>query len=69
MGYLPTMVNWDEKGSIFVPETPPGAQGSRHDESTFMANDGRRQVWQEKNKQLQRPKGRGMVSDFLTPRR
>lgn len=67
------MVSWDEKGSISVPETPPGVRSKvlvTHDESTFMANDGRRQVWQEKSKQLQRPKGRGkgiMVSDFLTP--
>ena len=41
-----------------------------HDESTFNANDGRWQVWQEKNHSILRPKGRGkgiMVSDFLLP--
>ena len=40
------------------------------DESTFNANDGKRQVWTENGKQPLRPKGRGkgiMVSGFLTP--
>ena len=38
--YLPTMVSWDEKGSISVPETPPRVRPKvlvTHDESTFMA--------------------------------
>lgn len=41
-----------------------------HDESTFNANDGRRQGWVYQNHQPLLPKGRGkgiMVSAFLTP--
>ena len=41
-----------------------------HDESTFNANDGKRQGWMKKGEQplLQKGKGRGiMVSGFLTP--
>lgn len=39
-----------------------------HDESTFNANDGCRQVWQKDGHSVLRPKGKGksiMVSDFL----
>lgn len=39
-----------------------------HDESTFSANDGRRQAWIEEGHNVLRPKGKGkgiMVSDFL----
>jgi hypothetical protein len=41
-----------------------------HDESTFNANDGKRRLWIEKDKQPLRAKSRGkgiMVSGFLTP--
>ena len=40
------------------------------DESTFNANDGKRQMWMKEDEQPLRPKGRGkglMVADFLTP--
>ena len=41
-----------------------------HDESTFNANDGKRQGWMIQGRQLLKPKGKGkriMVSGFLTP--
>ena len=40
------------------------------DESTFNANDGKRQLWMKDGQQPLRPKARGkdlMVLDFLTP--
>ena len=55
-----------------VPDIPEGERPHvliTHDESTFNANDGKRFLWVEENKQPLRPKGRGkgiMVSDFLT---
>jgi hypothetical protein len=52
---------------------PPGQKPLvlvNHNESTFNANDGKRQLWMEDGKQPLRTKARGnglMVSDFLTP--
>ena len=52
---------------------PPGQKPLvlvTRDESTFNANDGKRQMWMKEDKQPLRSKGRGkglMVSDFLTP--
>jgi hypothetical protein len=49
-----------EKALVFI----------KHDESTFSANDGKRQIWMEKGKNPLRPKSRGkgiMVSVFLIP--
>ena len=52
---------------------PPGQKPLvlvTRDESTFNANDGKRQMWMKEDKQPLKPKGRGkglMVSDFLTP--
>jgi hypothetical protein len=67
-------VIFQEDGSWQVPEGLH--QGERplvfvtHDESTFHANDGKRQGWMPKGEQPIRPKHRGkgiMVSGFLTP--
>jgi hypothetical protein len=70
----PFLVTWDEEGQMIMPQNlPPGQKPLvivTHDESTFNANDGKRQLWIENGKQPLRPKGRGkglMVSDFLTP--
>jgi len=52
---------------------PPGQKPLvliTHDESTFNANDGKRQLWMEDGTQLLTPKARGkglIASDFLTP--
>ena len=70
----PRLAKWDENGELIGGQTPPG--GGRwlvivtHDESTFQVNDGRRQIWLQKDKDPLRPKGVGkgiMVSEFLTP--
>ena len=56
---LPPNLSPQEKPHISVP----------HSESTFNANDGKRNLWIEKGKQPIRPKGKGkgiMVSDFIT---
>ena len=70
----PYLVTWDEEGQMIMPQNlPPGQKPLvlvTHDESTFNANDGKRQLWMEDGKQPLRPKARGkglMVSDFLTP--
>ena len=59
---------------MIMPQNPPPDQKPlvlvTHDESTFNANDGKRQMWMKEDKQPLRPKGRGkglMVSDILTP--
>lgn len=68
----PLLVWWDNDGNIQIPIVPEGERPHvliMHDESTFNANDGKRFLWVEDNKQPLRPKGRGkgiMVSDFLT---
>ncbi|KAF8458748.1 hypothetical protein BDZ91DRAFT_800171 [Kalaharituber pfeilii] len=65
---------WDEKGNIIPSAIPAGEKEKifvTHDESTFNANDGKRQMWIKDNAQPLRKKGRGkgiMVSEFLTPR-
>lgn len=70
----PRIVEWDEEGNekdFTVPEGQQKIVIVTHDESTFHANDSRRQVWVEKGKMPLRPKGMGkgiMVSDFLYPR-
>lgn len=68
------LVTWNEEGQMIMPQNlPPGQKPLvlvTHDESTFNANDGKRQLWMEDGKQPLRPKARGkglMVSDFLTP--
>jgi hypothetical protein len=68
------LVTWDEEGQIVMPQNlPPGQKPLvlvTHDESTFNANDGKRELWMEDGKQPLRPKARGkglMISDFLTP--
>lgn len=76
----PYLVEFEENGSI-IPKTYPencaiGSPDRRpvilitHDESTFNANDGRRQMWQKDGHSILCPKGKGkgiMVSDFLLP--
>ncbi len=73
-GIRPFLVTWDEEGQMIMPQNlPPGQKPLvlvTHDESTFNANDGKRQLWMENGKQPLRLKARGkglMVSDFLTP--
>ena len=70
----PFLVTWDENGQMIMPQNLPLGQKPlvlvTHDESTFNANDGKRQLWMKDGKQPLRPKARGkglMVSDFLTP--
>ena len=72
--YLPRMVTFLENGSWSIPDTLPAGEKPlvliTHDESTFNANDGKRQLWVKDRKQPLRPKSRGkgiMVSGFLTP--
>lgn len=70
---LPRTVTWNEEGDMHIPQLPEGQKPIvvvTHDESTFNANDGRRNIWMKKEEHPLRPKGRGkgiMVSDFLTP--
>ena len=67
---------WDEDGNIItqVDDIPVGEKEKilvTHDESTFNANDGKRQMWILNDAQPLRQKSRGrgiMVSEFLTPR-
>jgi hypothetical protein len=57
---LPLNISPGDKPIVFI----------THDESTFNANDGKRQFWLKNGEQKLRPKGRGkgiMVSGFLTP--
>jgi hypothetical protein len=70
----PFLVTWDDEGQIVMPQNlPPGQKPLvlvTLDESTFNANDGKRELWMEDGKQPLRPKARGkglMISDFLTP--
>lgn len=70
----PFLVTWGEEGRIVMSQNPPPGQKPlvvvTHDESTFNANDGKRELWMEDGKQPLRPKARGkglMISDFLTP--
>ena len=76
----PYLVEFEEdrsmKSKIYLEDRIVGGSNRQpiifitHDESTFNANDGQRQVWQEKNHSILRPKGRGkgiMISDFLLP--
>lgn len=72
--YQRRLVVFDEDGNWSPPSTLlPGEKPlvlCTHDESTFNANDGKREVWMEEGKPPIRPKGRGkgiMVSGFLTP--
>jgi hypothetical protein len=68
------LVSFEEDGSW---KPPPGLlEGEKplvfitHDESTFNANDGKRQGWMIQGRQPLKPKSRGkgiMVSGFLTP--
>ena len=64
---------WTEDGNIVPSVLLPGEKEKiliTHDESTFYANDRRRFMGLEENKQPLRPKNQGqgiMVSDFLTP--
>jgi len=65
---------WTENGDIIPKEILVGEKRKilvTHDESTFNANDGKRQMWIQNDSQPLRKKfkGRGiMVSEFLTPR-
>ena len=76
----PYLVEFDSCGQILAKTYPSDCQvgGSQrrptilitHDESTFSANDGKRQVWVKESDTFLRPKGKGqgiMVSDFLLP--
>jgi len=70
----PYLVTWDEEGQMIMPQNLLPNQKPlvlvTHDESTFNANDRKRQLWMKDSKQPLRPKARGkglMVSDFLTP--
>jgi hypothetical protein len=70
----PFLVTWGEEGRIVMSQNlPPGQKPLvvvTHDESTFNANDGKRELWMEDGKQSLRPKARGkglVISDFLTP--
>lgn len=60
-----------ESGGIFFTDGPPPAPFAvSHDESTFDANDRKRQLWMKDGKQPLRPKAQGkglMVSDFPAP--
>ena len=51
----PFLVTWDEEGQmIMLQNLPPGQKPLvlvTHDESTFNANDGKRQLWMENGKQ------------------
>lgn len=70
--YRRYMVWWDDDGFMHVPEMPRGQRAYAlicHDESTFSANDGKRRLWMENDKQPLRQKSRRkgiMVSDFIT---
>lgn len=77
---LPYFVEFGEDGSILPKEYPDdcaiGEPNRRpiimitHDESTFLANDGRQRVWTLDGHGILQPKGKGrdiMVSDFLPP--
>ena len=70
------MVHFKEDGTWELPEFEKLLPGGKplvfiiHDESTFNANDGKRQCWMKKGHQPIRQKGKGkgiMVSGFLTP--
>ena len=72
---LPTIREWDEDGNVFVKRPLPAGEHEKvyvtHDESSFNANDGKRQMWIQDGHQplRQKSKGKGiMVSEFLTPR-
>ena len=77
---LPYLVEFSEDGSMISKEYPKdcavGGPNRRtiimitHDESMFLANDGRRRVWTLDGHGILRPKGRRkgiMVSNFLLP--
>ena len=80
--FLPTiqavrsrLATWDDDGNVVkegvLPEEGRWVVIVTHDESTFNANDGRRQLWLQDKENPLRPKGNGkgiMVSEFLTPR-
>ena len=66
----------DDNGTVTWSAPPTLLPGEKplvlvtHDESTFNANDGKRQGWMKKGEQPLRQKGKGrgiMVSGFLTP--
>jgi hypothetical protein len=72
--FQPRLVCFDESGAWWIPDILP--QGEKplvlvtHSESTFNANDGKRQLWMFNGKPPLRPKSKGkgiMVSAFLTP--
>ena len=76
----PYLVEFEEDGSMksktYPDDCTVGGSEKRpiiliaHDESTFNANNGRRQVWQKEGHSTLHSKGKGkgiMVSDFLLP--
>ena len=76
----PYLVEFDSSGNILNKTYPEGCEvgGEQrrpmilitHDESTFSANDAKRQAWLQEGDTFLRPKGKGqgiMVSDFLLP--